>query len=297
MTLVVMAAGMGNRFGGLKQITPFGPSGEVLLDYSVYDAKKAGFDKVVFIIKEENLDLFKEVVGKHLEKYIEVQYAFQKQDDLPVLVDMPKDRVKPWGTLQALYCVRDFIDTDFVILNADDFYGLDPFLQVANYFKSTNDKIKACILGYKLNNTLTEEGTVSRGVCDVKDGFLVKIDERLKIKREDGIIKYFEDDNSYPIDENAVASMNFFGFSKDIFDFVEDELKLFFEENKNNLNKAEALLPNFVGDLINKSMLNVRVFDTDSKWMGVTYKEDADKVKKGINELVENNEYPNKLWE
>jgi NDP-sugar pyrophosphorylase family protein len=296
MILVVMAAGMGNRFGGLKQVTPFGPNGEFLLDYSVYDAIKAGFDKVVFIIKEENLELFKEVVGKHLEKHIKVEYVFQKQDDIPEGVVIPETRIKPWGTAHALYSARNVVDSDFVILNADDFYGRDTFEKIAEYFKSTNDKPKACMVGYKLKNTLTDEGTVSRGICNVENDVLVKIDERLKIKREDGVIKYFEDDNSYPIDEEAIASMNVFGFSKEIFNYVEDELNLFFEKNKDNLEKVEFLLPYFVGELVKKNLIQMRVFSSEDTWMGVTYKEDSDKVKEGINKLVESGKYPSKLW-
>jgi choline kinase len=296
MTLVVMAAGMGSRFGGLKQITPFGPSGEFLLDYSVYDAIKAGFDKVVFLIKKENLDLFKEVVGSHLEKHIKVEYAFQEMTDIPEGVVIPETRVKPWGTAHALYSVRNAVHEDFAILNADDFYGRDTFIKIGEYLKNTNATSKACFPGFKLKTTLSDLGTVSRGVCEIKDGFLTKINERLKVKREDGVIKYFEDDKSYPIDEEAVCSMNIWGFSKDVFNVLENEMKEFFDKNKDNLEKCEWLLPNQVGILINKGLIKVRALDTNSTWMGVTYKEDAPIVSNGINALIEKGEYPSKLW-
>lgn len=196
MILVVMAAGMSSRFGGLKQITSFGPSREFLLDYSVYDAIRARFKRVIFIIKEENFELFKEVVGKHLESYIEVEYVFQRQNDIPSYVDIPKDRVKPWGTGHALYSVRDIVDDDFLLINADDFYGQDAFMKIAEYFETTTDKVKACMIGYKLKNTLPEEGTVNRGVCQVENGILVKVAEKLGIEKKVDVIRYNEGDKS-----------------------------------------------------------------------------------------------------
>lgn len=296
MTLVVMAAGMGSRFGGLKQITPFGPSGEFLLDYSVYDAIKAGFDKVVFLIKKENLDLFKEVVSSHLEKHIKVEYAFQEMTDIPEGVIIPETRVKPWGTAHALYSVRNVVNEDFAILNADDFYGNDTFMKIGEYLKNTTDEFKVCFPGFKLKTTLSDSGTVSRGVCEVENGFLTKINERLKVKREDGIIKYFEEDNSYPIDEDAVCSMNIWGFSKDIFNLLETEMKEFFDKNKGNLEKCEWLLPTEVGTLISKGLIKVRALQTNSNWMGVTNREDAPIVSNGIKELIDKGDYPEKLW-
>lgn len=296
MILVVMAAGMSSRFGGLKQVTSFGPANELLLDYSVYDAKRVGFNKVIFIIKEENLELFKEVVGSHLEGNIEVEYVFQKLDDIPNFVNIPTSRVKPWGTGHALYSVRNSVDDDFLIINADDFYGLDAFQKVSEYFKTTSDVNKACMVGYKLKNTLSDEGTVNRGVCQIENGLLVKIDERLKIKEDDGIITYQEDDKLYLLDENSIVSVNTWGFSKEIFKYLDEELNKFFKENVNNLATAEFMLPNIIQNLIDKKIIKLRVFNTDNRWMGVTYKEDVDKVKEGIKKLVKEGIYPPKLW-
>jgi choline kinase len=291
-----MAAGMGNRFGGLKQITPMGPSGEFILDYSVYDAIKAGFDKVIFIIKKENLELFKEVVSNHLEKRIKVEYAFQDLNDIPVQVDIPESRVKPWGTTHALYSARNMIDDNFAILNADDFYGRDAFMQIANFLRTSNDDSNACMVGYKLKNTLSKMGTVARGICQVEDGCLKHIDERLKIQREDGIIKYFDNEKSYPLDEESIASMNMWGFSKSIINYIEDDVKAFFEQNRNDLEKVECLLPVTVSHFIDKKVIDVNVLKTNSTWMGVTYREDAGKVQEAIKELIEKGEYPEQLW-
>jgi choline kinase len=296
MTLVIMAAGMGSRFGGLKQVTPFGPNGEFLLDYSVFDAIKAGFDKIVFIIKKENLELFKEVVGKHLENHIKVEYVFQEMTDVPENVIIPAERVKPWGTTHALYSARNIIDEDFVIINADDFYGRDAFMKIANYLKNTTGDNEACMVGYKLKNTLSDSGTVTRGICEVEAGFLTGINERFKIKRDNGIIKYYEEDQAYPLDEEVIASMNFWGFSKNIFKYIGEEIDIFFKENEGNLEKVECLIPVVVKHLIEKGLIKLRVLETNSKWMGVTYKEDAPIVTENINELVKDEVYPSKLW-
>lgn len=296
MTIVIMAAGMGSRFGSLKQVEPFGPNGEFILDYSVFDAKRAGFDKVIFIIKKEHSELFEENVGSKLKGHIEVEYVYQDFYDIPEYVDIPKDRVKPWGTAHALYSVRNAIKGDFIILNADDFYGREAFLEVYNYLKNTSREDKACMVGFKLKNTLTKEGTVSRGICEVKNGVLVKIDERTKIKEVDGKIKYFEDTKEFEIDEDAIASMNMWGFSREIFKHLDEEMNKFFIENKDNLEKVEFLIPTFIGNLVKNKKITLDVIDTNSSWMGVTYKEDTPYVKQGINNLIEKGIYPNKLW-
>jgi choline kinase len=236
------------------------------------------------------------VVGSHLEGNIKIEYVFQKQNDIPSFVKVPSNRIKPWGTGHALYSVRNRVDDDFLIINADDFYGRDAFQKVADYFNSTNGINKACMVGYKLKNTLTDEGTVNRGVCKVEDGFLIKVDERLKIKEENGIVTYQENEKTYTLDENSIVSVNTWGFSKEIFNYLDEELNKFFKENINNLETAEFMLPTVIQNLINKDIIKLRVFNTDSKWMGVTYKEDVDKVKEGIKRLVKEGVYPEKLW-
>ncbi len=285
-TLVVMAAGMGSRFGGLKQIEPIGPKGEALLDFSVYDAKKAGFTKVVFVIKHEIEKDFKEIVGKRVEKVLPTEYVFQEIDDLPEGFTCPEGRTKPWGTGQAILCCKDVVKEPFAIINADDYYGQSAFKKIYDQLKADSENY--CVVGYRLANTLTENGTVSRGVCVVEDGFLKEIDERTKIQD----CKYTEDDGQtwVQMPEDTVVSMNFWGLNPDIFDFLEREFKAFLSE-KINVPKSEFYIPIVIGDLVKNGEKAVKVLVAEDRWYGVTYKEDKPAVVKALGDIVASGAY------
>ena len=302
MTLIIMAAGMGSRYGGLKQLDPLGPGGEFLLDYSIYDAIKAGFTKVVFVIKKENLELFRETVGERIEKAIKVEYAFQTIEDIPENGTIPEGRVKPWGTAHAVYCCRKYVDEPFAVINSDDFYGAEAFKCLADYLgkTQTDDNIhRYSMAAYMLKNTLTENGSVSRGVCLDKDGNLTSITEHTKIERlSDGrLINTDENGKIEELDENLHVSMNCWGFTPEFFGALEKGLKDFFEINKGEkLNKAEYYLLTAVQDEIDAGTATVKLLETDAKWFGVTYKEDRPKVVEAIRKLIADGVYPKKLW-
>ncbi len=284
-TLVVMAAGMGSRFGGLKQIEPIGPNGQAIIDFSVYDAKAAGFNKVVFIIKHEIEKEFKEIVGSRIEKMIDVDYAFQEIDMLPEGFSCPADRVKPWGTAHAIYCSRDKVNTPFAVINADDYYGKDAYVKMYNHLKEQNGDF--CMVGFRLQNTLTENGTVSRGICEVLNGKLTSVTERTKILDN----KYTEDDiNWVDLDPNCVVSMNMWGFTPEVFGFIENDLKEFFAK-KINVPKVEYYLPTVVSNVIERGQKDVSVLVAEDRWYGVTYKEDKDGVVSALTQKINNGEY------
>lgn len=297
LTLVIMAAGMGSRFGGLKQIEPVGPNGEFIIDYSIYDAVRAGFNKVVFIIKEENYDVFKETIGKRVEKQVKVEYVFQRQTDVPEGVEIPAERVKPWGTSHAILSAKNNVDGDFLVLNADDFYGQDAFVKASEFFNREHDGLEYAIIGYKTANTMSENGAVKRGVCAEKDGLLTKLIES-SIERIDGKIIASPLDGSEPfeIEEDSPVSMNMFCFTKDIFKYLDDHMKEFFEKNKDNLLKCEYLIPDSVYENIKDGTAKVYVVPTTAKWQGITYKEDKEKLVNEINGLIEQGVYPQNLW-
>ena len=295
LTLLIMAAGMGSRFGGLKQIEPVGPNGEFIIDYSIYDAVRAGFNKVVFIIKEENYELFKETIGSRVEKQIEVDYAFQRQTDIPEGYD-PGDRTKPWGTSHAILSAKDKVKGDFLVLNADDFYGSDAFMQAAKFFSEDHPNEYA-IIGYKIKNTLTENGAVKRGVCASKDGFLTKLIES-SVEEKDGHIIASPLDGSEPFEIKAddPVSMNMFCFRDDLFPYLQEHLVEFFEKNKNDLSKCEYLIPDSVYNSVKEGRVKVRMIPTTAKWQGITYKEDKERLVNDIQALIDAGEYPNSLW-
>ena len=298
MTLVIMAAGMGSRFGGLKQVEPVGPNGEFILDYSVYDAIKAGYDKVVFIIKEENYDLFRETIGKRIESKIKVEYAFQKIEDVPKGVTIPEERVKPWGTSHAILAAKKYVNEPFTVINADDFYGYDPFLKIKNFFDENNDDNLYAMIGYKVINTMSENGSVKRGVCSGKDGYLNDLIES-SIEEKGGKIiatPLEDEENSFEVKENTLVSMNFFGFHPSIFKYLEDEMIEFFENNKNNLEKCEFLIPTSVFKRIKENKIKVKILNTNERWYGVTYKEDKKDLVCAINKMIEEGKYPKNLW-
>lgn len=299
MTLVIMAAGMGSRFGGLKQVEPVGPNGEFILDYSVYDAIKAGYEKVVFIIKEENYDLFRETIGKRIESKIKVEYAFQKIEDVPKGVTIPEGRVKPWGTSHAILSARKYVNEPFTVINADDFYGFDPYAKMKSFFDKNTDANTYAMIGYKTKNTMSENGSVKRGVCSKDENdFLTNLVESSIEKKEGKIIAtpLEDEENSFEVEEDTLVSMNFFGFNPSIFEYLEDEMNEFFEKHKNDLDKCEFLIPNSVFKRIDEEKIKVKVLDTDEKWYGVTYKEDKKDLVDAINKLIEEGKYPKNLW-
>lgn len=297
-TLVIMAAGMASRYGSMKQIQQFGPSGETIMDYSVFDAIKAGFKKVVFIIRTDFADDFKKIFEPKLKGKIETEYVYQEMDKYLVGHNVPPDRTKPWGTAHAILCARDVVKEPFAVINADDFYGSDGFRKAAGFLQNDCREDVYAIIGYELAKTLSEHGSVSRGVCEVdKNNNLVAIYERVKIYRDkSGQIVYEEGDGAtHPVAEDAKASMNFWCFHPSIFDFIERGFKNFLDENIKNP-KAEYLIP-FVADQWIKSKQGViRVIPTSAQWFGVTYKEDAPVVKRSLDQLVESKAYPVSLW-
>ena len=295
LTLVIMAAGMGSRFGGLKQIEPVGPNGEFIIDYSIFDAVRAGFYKVVFIIKEENYDVFKETIGKRVEKQIKVEYAFQRQTDIPEGYD-PGERTKPWGTSHAILSAKNNVQGNFLVLNADDFYGKDSFARAAKFFSEYHPGEYA-IIGYKIKNTLTENGAVKRGVCKADNGYLTSLIES-SVEEKDGhvIASPLDGREPFEIDPEDPVSMNMFCFRDDIFKYLEDHLVEFFEKNKNDLSKCEYLIPDTVYNMIDEGLVKVEVIPTTAKWQGITYKEDKERLVNDIQKLIDEGEYPQSLW-
>lgn len=284
-TLVVMAAGMGSRFGGLKQLEPMGPSGESILDFSVYDAKKAGFTKVVFVIKKAIEAEFKEKVGRRIEEKIAVEYVFQETDRLPAGYTCPEGREKPWGTGQAVLCCRDAVTTPFAVINADDFYGPSAFEKIYNQLKADNGRY--CMVGFRLGNTITENGHVSRGVCVAENGLLSDICENPKI---DSSCVSEMNGEKIQLSPDTVVSMNMWGFGTDFFDFLETDFKAFLDARGGEL-KSEFYLPSVVDRLIRDGIKAVDVLVAEDKWYGVTYKEDKDTVVSAIAGMCANGQY------
>ncbi len=295
-TLLILAAGMASRYGSMKQTEGFGPDGETIMDYSIYDAIRAGFGKVVFIIRKDFADNFKAVMEPKLKGKIDIDYVYQEMDSFVDKAYMPADRTKPWGTGHALLCAKDAVKEPFAVINADDFYGTDAFEKAAKFLKEKCTQKEAAIIGYRLANTLSEHGTVSRGVCAVDaNNLLTNITERTKIYRKDGNIIYEENEQFFTLPDDTNVSMNFWCFHPSIFNLTDI---LFAEFPKNNMDniKAEFFIP-IIGDhFISKFEGVLHVIGTSSQWFGVTYKEDADGVRASLNALIANGEYPNSLW-
>ncbi len=292
-TLVVLAAGMGSRFGGLKQIEPVGPNGEFILDYSVYSAIRYGFNKVVFIIKEENLSVFKETIGHHLEDKVPIEYAFQKLEDLPVSIDIPKERVKPWGTAHALYSARDVIHGKFAIINADDFYGDSAFQELSKHMDESDDYI---IIGYKVGQTLSGNGAVKRAMLFHDRTFISSVCE-CSCTRDDKSVKCVPLDTKilpFYIDLDALVSVSLNSFDESFIEAITEELKSL-ENRKDNLDSVEVLIPDVIDKEIKRGK-KVRIYPTDSKWIGMTYKEDKEMVQDFIKEEIKKGVYPEHLW-
>lgn len=297
-TLLIMAAGMGSRFGGLKQIEPVGPNGEFIIDYSIYDAVKAGFTKVVFVIKEENFDIFKETVGNRVSKHIKVEYAFQDMNKLPLGFSCPVEREKPWGTSHAILAAKDLIHENFAIINADDFYGRDAYYVMSKFLDEVHNDNTYCVVGYRLGNTLSLNGSVKRGVCHEENGFLTELIES-KVERVDGgiVASPLDGSDSFNVTEDTLVSMNMLGFNTSIFDYIEENFPKYLSAHMDNILKCEYLIPDTVFDAMKKGFCKVKLLSTTAKWQGITYREDKQLVMDEINDLINDGVYPSKLWD
>ena len=299
MQLVILAAGMGSRFGGLKQMEPMDEANNFLLDYSVYDAKRAGFESVVFIIKKELYNDFKNTIGKRVEKIIKVEYAFQQLDDLPNGFKCPEGRTSPWGTAHAIYAARDLINEDFIIINGDDFYGKDTYEIAYNYLKSLpkGSKGKYANVAFEARNTMTENGAVKRGVAfEDENGYLTKlIESSIYSKGNKVVCEPLSGDPAFETEPSQLVSMNLFCFSKDIIDELKEKFPLWLKENI-NVPKSEFLIPTVVDELVQENKASVRLLSTPSVWFGVTYKEDKPGVVKALKELVDKGVYKPGLY-
>jgi len=295
-TLLILAAGMASRYGSMKQIDGFGPNGETIIDYSIYDAIKAGFGKVVFIIKEEFADNFKAIFDEKLKGKIEVDYVYQNFDLKQFGINEEIYREKPWGTAHAILSGRKTIKEPFCVINADDFYGYDAFKKMADFLTSEINDANYAIIGYKIGKTLSDFGSVSRGVCKADEaGNLTEIIERTKVYKKEDSIVYEEDGNEFPLEFDTPVSMNFWGFTPAVFKITEDLFRTFAMENKDKP-KAEFFIPLIGEHLVSTQKASFKVVPTDNQWFGVTYKEDKPLVQASIDELIKNGNYPEKLW-
>ncbi len=299
MTLVILAAGMGSRYGGLKQIDPITDRGEFIIDFSVYDALCHRFNKVVFVIKEENLELFRETIGKRFEHKVQVEYAFQKPDDLPGGISLSAERQKPWGTAHALLAARSLVKEPFAVINADDFYGNSAYQLLYEHFseeKTERPEAEYCMVGYRLGNTLTENGTVSRGICHVgENGELTEVVERTGIHQVEDHAVYAEGDRTSEVSLDAIASMNCWGFTPDIFSLVMEGFERFLKDPATDLVKGEYYLPFAVCELVQSGKRKVKVYRSEDSWYGVTYLADKEFVRKNIQKLRKDGKYPETL--
>lgn len=297
-TLVIMAAGMGSRYGGIKQLEPVGPSGEIIMDYSIYDAMKAGFNKVVFIIRKDLEKDFKEIIGNRIEKLIKVEYVFQELDNIPKGFSKPEERTKPWGTGQAVLCCKDVVTEPFAVINADDYYGKEAFKIVYDFLNDNSYKgNQYCMAGFILGNTLSENGAVTRGVCKAVDGKLTGIVETAGIVPEgDHAAAKNSAGEEISIDLQSVVSMNMWGFKPSLFDYLDKGFVTFLSGLGAGEVKKEYLLPTVVGDLVTADEVEVTVLKTADRWFGVTYKEDKEFVVSSIRALIDKGDYPVKLF-
>ncbi len=300
ITLVILAAGMGSRFGGLKQIEPVGKNDEFIIDYSVYDAIKAGFNKIVFLIKEENYEVFKETIGKRVEPHIKVEYCFQKNDNLPEGCEIPETRNKPLGTAHAVLCCEDKVNEPFMMINADDFYGRDAFEKGAKFLQNATytQPHSYGMISYLVKNTITENGAVKRGVLKLNGNKIEKLTESSVERVNDKIIATpLDGSNSFEVAEEDSVSMNMLLFTPSIFKYIKDHFAEFLDENKDNLEKCEYLIPDVLFKAIKENYATCEVITTSATWYGVTYREDLPSVKIALQRLEENGEYPEHLWD
>ncbi len=298
MILVILAGGIGSRFGGLKQLSLVDEEGNFILDYSIYDAIKTGFDKVVFIIKEENYQIFRETIGKRVEKHIKTKYVFQNNDNIPSNYIIPPERIKPFGTAHALLCAESEIDDDFLVINADDFYGREAFEDVMKSCGFIN-KNQSLMVGYKLYETMSESGSVKRGICHAENGILKNIEEH-EISVGEGKIKAKslekDDHEEIILTGEEIVSMNIMAFDKEFLKYIRVGFEEFLKSNKDNLMSAEYFLPSIVNGLVKVGCLKVKVIETQSKWKGITYKEDLGNINNFIKNQKKLQKYPQKLW-
>lgn len=300
-TLVVMAAGMGSRYGGLKQIDPIDSQGNLIIDFSIYDALKAGFEKIVFVIKHEIEKDFKKSIGDRMSKLAEVEYVYQELDKLPAGYEIPEGRVKPWGTAHAILCCKDVIDGPFAVINSDDYYGPKAYKTLYEHLMRTDkdDKFGIALVGYKLYNTLTDKGSVARGICRVQNGKLMEINERTQIEMDGENARYTEDGGKTyaPLSGDSIASMNMWGYNREFIDELEKRFPKFLDKAlKENPLKGEFFLPVTVDDMLRDGIASVDVLTTPDKWYGVTYADDKPAVMAGIRSLKDSGLYPEELW-
>lgn len=300
--LVIMAAGMGSRYGGLKQIDPVDEQGHIIIDFSIYDAKLAGFEKVIFIIKKEDEKDFREAIGERIEKVMDVVYVYQNLNNIPEGYYVPKERVKPWGTAHAVLSCKDEIHGPFAVINADDYYGRGAFQKIYDYLVAHPDdgKYRYAMVGYQLENTLTENGHVARGICEIdKDGELLRVTERTRIEKRGDSAAYTEDEGVtwVSLPERTIVSMNMWGFTAGFLKEIENGFEAFLQKgSQENPLKCEYFLPTVVSNLLDEDKAAVKVLTTDDKWYGVTYKEDKPVVEQAIKNLKKSGLYPENLW-
>ena len=299
IVLVVMAAGMGSRFGGPKQITPVDDQGHIMMDFSLFDAKKAGFDTVVFIIKRAMEKEFKEMIGTRMEPHFDVRYVFQELDKVPEGFSVPEGRIKPWGTGHAIACAAEEVEGPFAVINADDFYGAGAFEAIGSFLKADRPANEHAMVGYQLRNTVTEHGHVARGICNVNDGMLQSVTERTHIEKRGTDAAYTEDGETFvDLSGDTIVSMNLWGFQKEIFPQFQSRFADFLKNDMpKNPEKSEFYLPSVADAQIKEGLGSVTVLPTTETWYGVTYKEDLQGVKDAIKRMKENGLYPEKLWE
>lgn len=298
-SLVVLAAGMGSRYGGLKQIDKIGPNGEIILELSVYDAIKAGFNEVIFIIKKEIEVAFKEAIGDKISQHVAVKYVFQDLQRIPAGFSVPADREKPWGTGHALLCCEAVIDSPFAVINADDYYGQEAFVKLHDFLVNDQDDHQYAMVGYRLANTVSDYGSVARGVCVVADDKLKNVDELTRIEKHETGIAYSEDDGATwtALADDRLVSMNMWGFKPAFIGLMQDDFVNFFKtEVPQNPLKSEFFIPKEVGKMLQEHKIEVQVLSSDDKWYGVTYQEDKPVVAAGIKKLIDEGKYPVPLW-
>jgi UTP-glucose-1-phosphate uridylyltransferase len=295
--LLILAAGLGSRYGGIKQMDKLGPSGESIIDYSIYDAIRAGFGKVVFVINKKIENDFKEIFEPKLKGKIKTEYVLQKVDNLPTGFKAPENRKKPWGTAHAILAAKDVINKPFAVINADDFYGKNSYKAIVNFFANNQKETKFCMVGFQLGKTISESGTVSRGVCSIdKDAYLTKVVEHTMIQKVGNNIEFINDDNEInSLKKDMVVSMNFWGFTPLIFKFIYDGFKDFLKDNIDNPT-SEYYIPTIVSDLIASNVTTVSVLENTDQWFGITYQEDRSSVVKSLNQLIKDGVYPNNIW-
>lgn len=299
-TLVIMAAGMGSRFGGLKQLTPIDNNGNFIIDYSIFDAIRNGFNEVVFIIKKEHYDLFRSTVGRRIESNVATKYVFQEMDNIPEGYSVPADRKKPLGTAHAIYCAKSAISHDFAVINADDFYGEDAFKTARDFLNNNSSADQYALVGYKAENTIADTGSVKRGICATSKGKLKSITESSIWQEGDHLVAQAIDNENAPIvriPNGTTVSMNMFCFTKQFLNHIEPYFKKFLSDDKGDPMTKECYLPLLVSDLIKSGKAEVDVKPTKAVWYGMTYKEDHEKVSSSIAKLVEKGEYPKSLWQ